>query len=153
MTSNIYDNDCSIIKQPVTIDEFRKEIDLLKEEIANLKKGQNKFIIDLVEFDEIDKQIEEEYKDFLLNIKSLFNSNKWEIVEHGSRKFKGIKIKESDFYDYHCNKKIKYYFNRRHLYFVLCNDKAYLVKDYTFYNGNLYGRCDTNVCFINFDFK
>jgi hypothetical protein len=37
MSSTIYDNDCSIIKKPVTSDEFRKEIDLLKEEIANLK--------------------------------------------------------------------------------------------------------------------
>ena len=64
MTSNIYDNDCSIIKQPVTIDEFRKEIDLLKEEIANLKRAKNKFIIDLEDFDNIDKKIEEEYKDF-----------------------------------------------------------------------------------------
>jgi hypothetical protein len=26
MTSNIYDNDCSIIKQPVSTEEFRKEI-------------------------------------------------------------------------------------------------------------------------------
>ena len=41
MSSNIYDNDCSIIKQPVSTDEFRKEIDLLKEEIANLKKDKN----------------------------------------------------------------------------------------------------------------
>jgi len=37
MSSPKYDNDCSIIKNPVTSDEFRKEIDLLKEEIANLK--------------------------------------------------------------------------------------------------------------------
>ena len=57
MSSNIYDNDCSIIKQPVTIDEFRKEIDLLKEEIANLKKDKTNFIIDLVDFDEIDRKI------------------------------------------------------------------------------------------------
>jgi hypothetical protein len=37
MSSTIYDKDCSIIKKPITSDEFRKEIDLLKEEIANLK--------------------------------------------------------------------------------------------------------------------
>ena len=57
MSSNIYDNDCSIIKQPVTIDEFRKEIDFLKEEIANLKKSKTNFIIDIVNFNKEDKEI------------------------------------------------------------------------------------------------
>jgi cytochrome oxidase Cu insertion factor (SCO1/SenC/PrrC family) len=127
MSSNIYDNDCSIIKQPVTIDEFRKEIDLLKEEIANLKKAKNKFIIDL---EDIDEQIEEEYKDFLLDMKSLLSSNKWEIIEHGiNRKFKGIRIEDSVLNEYNRNHKINYYFNKRHLYFfknhkgVLFNSK------------------------------
>ena len=44
MSSSKYDNDCYIIKQPVTIDEFRKEIDLLKEEIANLKNEVSKVV-------------------------------------------------------------------------------------------------------------
>jgi len=44
MSSTIYDNDCSIIKKPVTSDEFRKEIDLLKEEIANLKNEVTKVV-------------------------------------------------------------------------------------------------------------
>jgi hypothetical protein len=74
MSSNIYDNDCSIIKQPVTIDEFRKEIDLLKEEITNLKKAKNNFIIDLVDFDKEDKEIEEKNKELLLYLKSLIET-------------------------------------------------------------------------------
>jgi len=44
MSSSKYDNDCSIIKQTVTTDEFRKEIDLLKEEIANLKNEVSKVV-------------------------------------------------------------------------------------------------------------
>jgi hypothetical protein len=74
MSSNIYDNDCSIIKQPVTIDEFRKEIDLLKEEIANLKKAKTDFIIDLVDFDKEDKEIEEKNRELLLYLKSLIET-------------------------------------------------------------------------------
>ena len=78
MTSNIYDNDCSIIKQPVTVDEFRKEIDLLKEEITKLKKAKNNFIIDLVDFDKEDKEIEEKYKELLLYLKSLIETPEFE---------------------------------------------------------------------------
>jgi hypothetical protein len=69
-----YDKDCSIIKQPVTSDEFRKEIDLLKEEIANLKKAKHNFIIDLVDFDKEDKEIEEKNKELLLYLKSLIET-------------------------------------------------------------------------------
>ena len=86
MTSNIYDNDCSIIKQPVTIDEFRKEIDLLKEEIANLKKSKNKFIIDTVNFDKEDKIVEGKNKELLLYLKSLIDNPDFEENE-------GIEIK------------------------------------------------------------
>ena len=86
MSSNIYDNDCSIIKQPVTIDEFRKEIDLLKEEIANLKKAKNDFIIDTVNFDKEDKIVEEKYRELLLYLKSLIGNPDFEENE-------GIEIK------------------------------------------------------------
>jgi len=69
-----YDEDCSIIKNPVTSDEFRKEIDLLKEEIANLKKeieslkskNNNDFIIDTV--------VEKENQQILKYIKSIISS-------------------------------------------------------------------------------
>jgi hypothetical protein len=136
MSSNIYDNDCSIIKQPVTIDEFRKEIDLLKDEIANLKKAKNKFIIDLENFDDFDEKIEEEYKDFLLDMKLLLSSNKWKIyVESENHKFKGIKIGDSVYYDYNRNLKINYYFNKRHLYFYRNHTGSYLIKKFPTY-GN-----------------
>ena len=82
MAHETYDNDCSIIKQPVTIDEFRKEIDLLKEEIAILKnemkllkQNKNDFIIDLVDYNKIDKIVEEEHKEILLYLKSILSSN------------------------------------------------------------------------------
>jgi hypothetical protein len=131
MTSNIYDNDCSIIKQPVTIDEFRKEIDFLKEEIANLKKAKTNFIIDFENFDYIDEKIEEEYKYFLLDMKLLLSSNKWEIcVENENIKFKGIKIDDSVFCDYNRNQKINYYFNKRHLYFYRNHTGSYLKKHF-----------------------
>jgi hypothetical protein len=74
MSSNIYDNDCSIIKQPVNTDQFRKEIDLLKEEIANLKKSKTDFIIDIVNFDKEDKEIEEKNRELLLYLKSLIKT-------------------------------------------------------------------------------
>jgi hypothetical protein len=83
MSSTIYDNDCSIIKQPVTIDEFKTVIDSLKSEIANLKKEidllkpQNEFIINNIQFHEKgkeDKKIEEKNKDLLLYLKSLITS-------------------------------------------------------------------------------
>jgi len=70
-TQKDYDADCSIIKQPVSTDEFRKEIDLLKEEIANLKKAKTDFIIDLVDFD---KEIEEKNRELLLYFKSLIET-------------------------------------------------------------------------------
>ena len=82
MSSNIYDNDCSIIKQPVSTDEFKTVIDSLKDEITNLKKeieslkskNHNDFIIDTVDYNKVDKIVEEEHKEILLYLKSMISS-------------------------------------------------------------------------------
>jgi hypothetical protein len=87
MSSNIYDNDCSIIKKPVTSDEFKTVIDSLRDEIANLKKeieslkskNNNDFIIDLVDYNKIDKIVEEEHKEILLYLKSMISSKDFRI--------------------------------------------------------------------------
>jgi hypothetical protein len=99
MSSNIYDNDCSIIKQPVTIDEFRKEIDLLKEEITNLKKAKNNFIIDLVDFDKEDKEIEEKNKELLLYLKSLIETEDFKNNRNIEIKYESNKTVYNNIYD------------------------------------------------------
>ena len=88
MSSTIYDKDCSIIKKPVTSDEFRKEIDLLKEEIVNLKKeielSKSK---NLINFDVIDKIISVKYEHLIkyLNLiiaSSNFKGNGRDIIKY-----------------------------------------------------------------------
>jgi len=131
MSSTIYDNDCSIIKQPITIDEFRKEIDLLKEEIANLKKSKTNFIIDIVNFNKEDKEIEEKNRELLLYLKSLIetenfkdnceieikyesNETMYNIIYNIAREYIITKIKPSLFD----------YLRRRNLYIIVkgkCN--------------------------------
>ena len=82
MSSNIYDNDCSIIKQPVSTDEFKTVIDSLRGEIANLKKeiellkskNNNDFIIDTVDFYKEDTVVEKEHQQILKYIKSIISS-------------------------------------------------------------------------------
>jgi len=154
-TQKDYDADCSIIKQQVSTEEFKTVIDSLRDEIANLKKEieslkpKNKFIIDLVEFDEIDRKIEEEYKDFLINIKSLFAHEKWETIQvpirFHKKELKAIQISKSDFDNYWDNGKINYYFARRYLYFysnyVIDSNPSkylyYLCKNNDFHNTSI----------------
>lgn len=93
MSSSKYDNDCSIIKKPVTSDEFeyqidilqklivrnfnesKKEIELLREENQKLKneiellKPKNKFLINPISFDWEDDIVEGTYTDFIKYIK------------------------------------------------------------------------------------
>jgi len=118
MSSTIYDNDCSIIKKPVTSDEFKTVIDSLRDEITNLKKeieslkskNNNDFIIDLVDYNKIDKIVEEEHKEILLYIKSMISSKDF-------RDTGRFKIPEISFYcKINENKNLNKYLSRRNLH-------------------------------------
>jgi len=93
MSSTIYDKDCSIIKKPVTSDEFeyqidilqkfiirnfneaQKDIELLREENQKLKKEiellkpKNRFLINPISFDWEDSIVEGKYTDFIKYMK------------------------------------------------------------------------------------
>ena len=92
MSSSKYDNDCSIIKKPITSDEFeyqidilqklivrnfnesKKEIELLREENQKLKNEiellkPNKFLINPISFDWEDSIVEGTYTDFIKYMK------------------------------------------------------------------------------------
>jgi hypothetical protein len=93
MSSTIYDNDCSIIKKPVTSDEFeyqidilqkfiirnfneaQKDIELLREENQKLKKEiellkpKNMFLINPISFDWEDSLVEGTHKEFIKYMK------------------------------------------------------------------------------------
>jgi hypothetical protein len=93
MSSSKYDNDCSIIKKPITSDEFeyqidilqklivrnfnesKKEIELLRKENQKLKneivllKPKNKFLINPISFDWEDSIVEGTYTDFIKYMK------------------------------------------------------------------------------------
>jgi len=93
MSSTIYDKDCSIIKKPVTSDEFeyqidilqkfiirnfneaQKDIELLREENQKLKKEiellkpKNRFLINPISFDWEDSIVEGKYTEFIKYIK------------------------------------------------------------------------------------
>jgi len=132
MSSNIYDNDCSIIKQSVNTDEFKTVIDSLRGEIANLKKEidlmkpQNQFIINNIQFevkDKQDKEIEKNNKDLLLYLKSLITSE--DFKDNGE-----IELKYESYYfvehwviinlknNYQINKQVSEYLGRRSLCLV-----------------------------------
>jgi hypothetical protein len=145
MSSNIYDNDCSIIKKPVTSDEFKTVIDSLRDEITHLKKeieslklkNNNDFIIDLVDYNKEDKIFEEKYQDLIKYLNLLLSNPTFIEMNY-------IEI-DDDKYDMLQNCKMSYlsYLKRRNLSIMIKDgrrtpeDLKYLVK-YDFYNPRSY---------------
>ena len=130
MSSSKYDNDCSIIKQPVTSDEFRKEIDLLKEEIVSLKKeielSKSK---NFINFDVVDKVISIKYRDIIRNFNliiasSNFKDNGRDIITYSCRQGINNFIIETESYAY---------LKRRNLNIEFINWEPILLK----YDNNL----------------
>jgi len=84
-SQNDYDKDCNIIKETVTKEEFKKEIELLKEENKKLQKeiellrnkntDDNSIIKPIkLNFNKDDKIIEDKCKDLLVYLNSLLCS-------------------------------------------------------------------------------
>jgi hypothetical protein len=125
-----YDNDCSIIKQPVTSDEFKKEIDLLKEEIVSLRKEvESSKSKNLINFDVIDKIISIKYRDIIRNFNliiasSNFKDNGRDIITYSCRQGINNFIIETESYAY---------LKRRNLKIVFMNWEPILLK----YDNNL----------------
>jgi hypothetical protein len=131
MSSNIYDNDCSIIKQPVSTDEFRKEIDLLKKEIVSLKKEvETSKSKNLINFDVVDKAISLKYRDIIRNFNDIIASSKF---KDNGRDIITFSIREG-IYNFIIETESYAFLKRRNLYIALSmNTEPILLK----YDNNL----------------